>query len=74
MPSDSCWTNGAKVNGTDEKSRTPLMFALASDLLPLDVVKLFIERGADVNARKPCWRDALGIAKLRAIRQSWICC
>ena len=27
-----------------------LIYAAASDLLPLDVVKLLIERGADVNA------------------------
>ena len=57
--------HGAKVNGTDEKGRTPLMFALASDLLPLDVVKLFIERGADVNARSLVGETPLGIAKLR---------
>jgi len=41
------------------------MFALASDLLPLDVVKLFIERGADVNARSLVGETPLGIAKLR---------
>jgi hypothetical protein len=31
--------------------RTPLMYAAVSDVLPLDEVKLLIERGADVNAK-----------------------
>ena len=42
---------GANVNVVDPLGRTPLMYAAASDALPLGVVKLLIERGADVNAK-----------------------
>jgi ankyrin repeat protein len=42
---------GADVNVFDPLGRTPLMYAAASDMLLLDVVKLLIERGADVNAK-----------------------
>ena len=43
--------HGADVNALDPTGRTALMYAAASDLLPVDVVKLLIEHGADVNAR-----------------------
>jgi ankyrin repeat protein len=42
---------GANANAVDPLGRTPLMYAVASDLLPLDVVKLLVEHGADVNAK-----------------------
>src|SRR5262249_9251305 len=41
----------ADVNAFDPFGRTPLMYAAVSDLLSLDVVKLLVERGADVNAK-----------------------
>ncbi|MCU1314220.1 MAG: Planctomycete cytochrome, partial [Acidobacteriaceae bacterium] len=43
--------HGADVNAFDLLSRTPLMGAAASDVLPLDEVKLLIASGADVNAK-----------------------
>jgi ankyrin repeat protein len=43
--------HGANVNAVDPQGRTALMYAAASDLLPLDEVKLLVERGADVNAK-----------------------
>jgi ankyrin repeat protein len=43
--------HGAAVNAVDPFGRTPLMYAAGSDILPLDSVKLLVERGADVNAR-----------------------
>ncbi len=42
--------HGAEVNAADSLGRTPLMYAVASDVLPFDEVKLLIGRGADVNA------------------------
>ena len=41
---------GADVKFYDPLGRTALMNAAASDLLPLDEVKLLVEHGADVNA------------------------
>lgn len=43
--------HGAEVNAVDPFGRTPLIYAAASDLLPLDEVKLLVEHGADINAR-----------------------
>ena len=43
--------HGADVNAIDPLGRTALMYAAASDLLLLDVVKLLVGRGADVNVK-----------------------
>ncbi len=42
--------HGADVKAFDGGGRTALMYAAISDVLPLDVVKLLVDRGADVNA------------------------
>ena len=42
--------HGADVKAFDPTGRTALMYAAASDLLPLDVVKLLVAKGADLNA------------------------
>lgn len=43
--------HGADVNIVDPLGRTPLMYAAASDNLPLETVKMLVEHGADVNAK-----------------------
>jgi ankyrin repeat protein len=43
--------HGADVKAFDPLGRTALMYAVVSDMLPVDEVKLLIERGADVNAK-----------------------
>lgn len=43
--------HGADVKAYDPLGRTALMYAVVSDMLPLDEVKLLIDRGSDVNAR-----------------------
>jgi len=43
--------HGAEVNAVDPFGRTALVYAAASDLIPVDAVKLLIERGANVNAK-----------------------
>ncbi len=42
--------HGADVNVVDPLGRTPLMYAAASDNLPLEEVRMLVEHGADVNA------------------------
>src|SRR5262249_58558279 len=43
--------SGSQCRGSNPFGRTALMYAVVSDLLPLDVVKLLVERGADINAK-----------------------
>jgi ankyrin repeat protein len=43
--------HGADVKAFDPFGKTALMYAAISDVLPVEVVKLLIERGADVNAK-----------------------
>ena len=50
--------HGADLNVVDPLGRTPLMYAVASDNLPLEEVKMLVEHGADVNARDAHKRGA----------------
>jgi ankyrin repeat protein len=62
---------GADVKAADPTGRTPLEYAAGSDLIPLDVVKLLVEHGADVNGKvahaksSDTGRTVLDIARLR---------
>src|SRR5580704_3433018 len=61
--------HGADVNAQDPTGRTPLMYAAVSDLLPVDQIKMLIDKGANVNAKSQhtqsadSGRTALDIAK-----------
>lgn len=63
--------HGAKVNAPDPLGHTPLAYAAGSDMVPTEVVKLLIERGADVNTKSPhqnsgdTGMSVLDIARLR---------
>jgi ankyrin repeat protein len=62
--------HGADVNAADPTGRTALMYAAVSDLLPVEQVRLLIEKRAEVNARSQhvrsgdSGRTALDLAKL----------
>ena len=43
--------HGADVNGVDPTGRTALMYAATSDLLPMEQIKMLIEKGASVNPK-----------------------
>ncbi len=43
--------HGADVNAPDPTGRTALMYAAVSDVLPVEQIKMLIEKGADVNAK-----------------------
>jgi ankyrin repeat protein len=43
--------HGADVNAVDPTGRTALMYAVTSDLLPVEQVKMLIEKGATVNGK-----------------------
>lgn len=61
--------HGADVNAVDPTGRTALMYAAVSDLLPLEQVKMLIQKGANVNAKSQhpqsgdSGRTALDLAK-----------
>jgi ankyrin repeat protein len=42
--------HGAKVNVPDDRGYSPLMYAAASEAMPAGIVKMLLEKGADVNA------------------------
>jgi ankyrin repeat protein len=62
--------HGAQVNAPDPTGRTALMYAAVSDLLPVEQIKMLIEKKADVNAKSQHPRSgdsgltALDLAKL----------
>ena len=62
--------HGADVNAPDPTGRTALMYAAVSDLLPVEQVKMLIEKKADVNAKSrhpqsgDSERTALDLAKM----------
>lgn len=61
--------HGADVNVPDPTGRTALMYAAVSDLLPVEQVRMMIEKGANVNAKSQhagsgdTGRTALDLAK-----------
>jgi ankyrin repeat protein len=61
---------GADVNAADPTGRTALMYAAVSDLLPVEQIKMLIERKVDLNAKSAHKQSgdsgmtALDIAKL----------
>ena len=63
--------HGAAVDEPDPLGHTPLAYAAGSDRIPADVVKLLIERGANVNSKSPhknsvdTGMSVLDIARLR---------
>ncbi|HEY6403233.1 MAG TPA: ankyrin repeat domain-containing protein, partial [Blastocatellia bacterium] len=52
---------GCDVNAADNKGRTPLIYAVASERL--NVVELLLKRGADINAKDHDGLSALDWAK-----------
>ena len=56
-------TAGAKVNATDVRGMTPLMFAVSSEEQNPAVVRLLIKAAADVNAKSKTDETALDWAK-----------
>jgi ankyrin repeat protein len=55
---------GADVNATDPNGRTPLIFATATDHVPVDLVQLLLDRGATLDQRTEFGLTALDYAKL----------
>ena len=53
---------GADVNAKDAQSRTVLMKAVLADAMPPEIVRLLIDRGADVTAKMPGGLAALDFA------------
>jgi ankyrin repeat protein len=57
--------NGSNPNSVGRHGLPMLTLAAASDALPVDAVRMLIERGADVNAKGPDGHTALYHAALR---------
>ena len=63
--------HGANVDAPDPLGHTALAYAAGSDAIPMEVVQLLIERGANVNSKSPhqnsgdTGMSVLDIARLR---------
>jgi ankyrin repeat protein/ABC-type molybdate transport system substrate-binding protein len=57
--------HGADVRAVDQKGRSALMTAAASDTLPPESLQFLIDRGAEVNAANPDGETALDFARRR---------
>jgi len=57
--------HGANPKTVGVHGRTPLMYAAASDTIPLGIVQALIEGGADVNVQSVSGETALQFAQLR---------
>jgi ankyrin repeat protein len=53
------------VTVQDDEGRSLLLRAAATDLLPADIMKTLIDRGADARATLPGGQTAVGLARLR---------
>jgi ankyrin repeat protein len=58
-------SRGGDPNSRGRYGMPMLALAAASDALPVDAVRMLIERGADVNAKTPDGHTALHFARLR---------
>jgi len=56
---------GADVRALDQKGRSALMTAAASDVLPAESLQFLIDHGAEVNAANPDGETALDYARRR---------
>ncbi len=56
--------HGADPKAVGMHGRTPLMYAAASDTIPLPIVKALVGRGADINVKSVSAESAIGFARL----------
>jgi ankyrin repeat protein len=54
---------GASVNVSEARGLTPLMLAVATDRQNLDIIRMLIAQGADLNARNKDGETALDLAR-----------
>ena len=54
---------GADINAPDVRGMTPLMLAVATDRQNIDVIRMLIARGADVNVEEPGGGDGARLGR-----------